>query len=219
MRRMPGGVVALVVGAGVFALSSSSAAAQGLADYDYDNLRLRGVGAEAFYVSANGVDETIGFGARIDLGFLGPRIRLVPRFAFWDSELEQVELDSLATRLEDLVAEQNPGQPRPVIDLGAVDRDALIFGTDLHWLPVVDEPLRPYLGVGAEVYVLSGSGDAIDGTFVDDGLDLVTAGGSGVAGLEYGFRGGLTLYGELRGSLVADVRSVALTAGVAYLTP
>lgn len=212
-------VWAMALGAGISLLSSSPVRGQGLADYDYENLRLRGVGGEIFYVNANGLDATVGFGVRLDLGFLGPKIRMVPRFAFWNTELEQAELDSLATKLEDLVQEQNPGQPRPQIDLGTVDRDAIIFGTDLHWLPVVADPLRPYLGVGGEIYILNGSGEAIDGTFVESGLDLLTAGVSGVAGLEFGLQGGLTLYGEVRGSLVADVRNVALTAGVAYLTP
>ncbi len=205
--------------AAILSLGAAPAVAQGLAEYDYENLRLRGVGGELFYVSPNDADATVGFGARLDLGFLGPRIRVVPRFAFWNSELQEAELDSLATRLEDLVEEQNPGQPRPTIDLGTVDREAVIFGTDLHWLPLVEQPVRPYLGVGAELYVLNGAGEAIEGTFVEDGLDLITAGISGVGGLEFDLRRGIALYGEVRGSLVADVSSVALTVGVAYFAP
>lgn len=203
----------------MLALGAAQAAGQGLADYDYENLRLRGVGGEVFWVSPNDVDPTVGVGARLDLGFLGPKIRVVPRFAYWDSELEAAELDSLATRLEDLVELQNPDQPRPEIDLGSVDRDALIFGSDLHWLPLVDDPVRPYIGVGAEVYVLSGAGEAIEGTFVEDGLDLVTAGVSAVGGLEFELRDALTLYAELRGSLVADASSVGLAVGIAYIRP
>lgn len=211
------GVVAGVVA--MLALGAAEAAGQGLAEYDYDNLRLRGVGGEVFWVSPNNVDPTVGIGARLDLGFLGPKIRVVPRFAFWDSELRDAELDSLATRLEDLVELQNPDQPRPEIDLGTVDRDALIFGSDLHWLPLVDDPVRPYVGVGAEVYVLSGEGEAIEGTFVEDGLDLITAGVSAVGGLELQLRDALTLYTELRGSVVADASSIGLTVGIAYLRP
>lgn len=209
------GVTACVVA--MLAVGAVEAAGQGLAEYDYDNLRLRGVGGEVFWVSPNDVDPTVGIGARLDLGFLGPKIRVVPRFAFWDSELREAELDSLATRLEDLVELQNPDQPRPDIDLGSVDRDALIFGGDLHWLPLVDDPVRPYVGVGGEVYVLNGDGEAIEGTFVEDGLDLITAGVSAVGGLEFQLRDALTLYAELRGSLVADASSVGLAVGIAYL--
>lgn len=207
------------VGGAALLLVGSRAEGQRLEEYDYENLRLRGVGVELFYVSPNDVDATLGVGARLDLGFLGPKIRVAPRFAFWDSEVEEAELDSLATRLADLVQRQNPDQPRPEIDLGRVDRDAIIFGTDLHWLPLVDDPVRPYLGVGGEIYILDGSGEAIEGTFVEDALDLLTAGVSGVVGLEIDLERGFTLYGELRGSLVADVRNVALTAGIAYIRP
>lgn len=208
-----------VAAAAALALGAGPAFGQGLADYDYENLRLRGVGVEIFYVSPSDLESTLGFGARLDLGFLGPRVRVAPRFAYWDSDVEEAELDRLAGRLEDLVQEQNPGQPRPEIDLGSVERDALVFGTDLHWLPMVEEPVRPYLGLGAEVYVLDGEGEAIEGTFVEDALDLVTAGASALAGIEVDVQRGITLYGEVRGALVADVRNVSLTAGVAYLTP
>lgn len=221
MRQRGSGkrVGAVAAAAAALALGAAPAVGQGLADYDYENLRLRGAGVEIFYVSPNDLESTLGFGARLDLGFLGPRVRVVPRFAYWDSDVEEAELDRLADQMADLVAEQNPGQPRPEIDLGSVERDALIFGTDLHWLPLVDERLRPYLGLGAEVYVLDGEGEAIEGTFVEDALDLITAGGSALAGVEVDLQRGITLYGELRGGLVADVRNVSLTAGVAYLTP
>lgn len=216
-RRAGTAAWAMAVGTAILLLATP---AEGqLAEYDYTNLRLRGVGAEIFYVSPHGLDETLGFGARIDLGYLGPKVRVVPRFAFWGSEVTGGELETLATRLEDLVVEQNPGQPRPDIDLGTVERDALIFGTDLHWLPTAEDDVRPYLGLGAEVYVLDGSGAAIEGTFIEDGLDLLTAGASAVAGLEFDLQRGFTVFGELRGTLVADVRNVALTAGVAYIAP
>lgn len=217
--RVEGRAAAAAVAVAASVLVTGPAVGQRLADYDYENLRLRGAGVELFYVSPKDLDATVGFGARLDLGFLGPHVRVVPRFAYWNSDVEGAELDRLADRLADLVQEQNPGQPRPEIDLGSVERDALIFGTDLHWLPLVREPVRPYLGLGAEVYVLDGEGEAIEDTFVEDALDLVTAGASAVVGLEIDLRRAITLYGEVRGSLVADVRNVAVTAGVAYLVP
>lgn len=190
-----------------------------MADYDYDNLRLRGVGVGLLFVSPHDLDETVGLEVRLDLGFLGPHLRVMPRFAFWNSELEDGEVRRLQTKLEDLVARQNPGQPRPDIDLGDVDQDALIFGADLHWMPLVTGTVRPYLGVGSEIYILDGGGEAIEDTFIEDRLDLLTAGVSAVVGLEVQLRRSLALYGDIRGSLVADVRNVALTAGVALIRP
>lgn len=200
-------------------LSVGTLQGQRLEQYDYENLRLRGVGAEVFLVNPKDLDTTLGVGVRLDLGFLGPKVRVAPRIAFWDTELTQETVNRLETKLADLIQEQNPGQPRPVVDLGSIDQEAFIIGSDLHWLPLVDDPVRPYLGVGGEIYFLNGSGAAIEDTFVEDRLDLITAGVSGVAGVEFQLRGGLALYGEVRGTLVADVRNVALTVGVGYIAP
>ncbi|MFQ5689763.1 MAG: hypothetical protein ACE5HQ_05775 [Gemmatimonadota bacterium] len=191
---------------------------QGLADYDYANLGFRGIGIEAFVISPNDVETTAGIGARLNLGYLGPHVRVMPRFAYWDSQLQQDEVDKLATRLEDLIEGQ--GQARPSVDLSTIDRSAVILGTDVQWLPVVTGRFRPYLGVGSEVYFLNGSGDAINGTFVEDALDLFTAGISGVLGLEFDVNSnGISVYLEGRGALAADVNSGGFTGGVAFTTP
>ncbi len=191
---------------------------QRLEEYDYANLRVRGAGVELFLVAPSDHDATIGVGGRLDLGFLGPNVRMMPRVAYWSSELTRAEVQRLESRLETLVEEQNPGQ-QVELNLGSIDRSALIFGTDFHWLPMVEGTTRPYLGLGAEFYILNGSGEAIEETFVEDGLDLLTAGASAVAGLEYELENRITLFGDLRGTLVADVGSFTFTLGVAYITP
>ncbi len=206
-------IIALAVLAGPAVLQGQS-----LDQYDYENLRLRGGGAELFVVYPNNVKSTIGVGGRIDLGFLGPKVRTMIRGAYWSSELKESETARFEGRLEELVEEQNPGSSVS-IDLGKIDRSALIFGLDLQWMPLPAERVRPYIGIGAEVYFLNGSGAAIDGTFVEEALDLLTAGVSGVGGLEVEIGGGFAVYGDVRGALAADVRSLALTAGLAYITP
>lgn len=199
----------------VGAFAASPAQGQNLEEYDYDNLWLRGASGEVFLVFPNNVKETIGFGARLDFGFLGPNVRLQTRFAYWDSRLKDEEVRRFEDRVEELVIEQGGEIPEEGLDLGRIDRNALLFGGDLHWMPIVDGMVRPYLGLGAELYFLNGSGDAIDDTFVEESLDLFTAGVSAVAGLEFGL-GDLTLYGDVRGALVADVSSIALTIGLGY---
>jgi hypothetical protein len=198
------------------ALAASPARGQNLEEYDYANLWLRGVTGEVFLVFPHNVEETIGFGARVDFGFLGPHVRLQARAAYWDSRLKTAEVRRFEDRVGELVIEQGGEIPEAGLDLGQIDRSALLFGADLHWMPTVSGLVRPYLGIGTELYFLSGSGDAIDDTFVEDGLDLLTAGVSGVAGLEFSLNA-LTLYGDVRGALVADVRNVALTIGLGYI--
>lgn len=203
-------VVALAVG-----VDTGDAVAQGLADYDYANLGLRGVAGEIFFVDPSDVEATVGFGGRLDMGFLGPHVRTQLRIAFWDSELAQSEITRFETRIADLVESQNG--VRPTIDLGVIDRDAVIIGGDFHWMPTPENRIRPYLGFGTELYILSGSGEAIDDTFVDDALDLLTAGISAVGGLEFDLGSIFTVYGEARGSLAADIRSVSITGGIALI--
>lgn len=200
----------------VAAFAASSVQGQGLEEYDYDNLWLRGATGEIFLVFPHNVEEAIGFGARIDFGFLGPNVRLQARAAYWDSRLKTAEVRRFEDRIEELVLEQGGEIPEGGVDLGEIDRNSLLFGADLHWMPIARGMVRPYLGIGTELYILSGSGNAIEDTFVEDGLDLLTAGVSGVAGLEFSLDA-LTLYGDLRGALVADVRNVALTIGVGYI--
>jgi len=206
---------AIAVVALVLRLDGGEAAAQGLASYDYANLGLRGAAGEIFFIDPNDVDATVGFGGRLDLGFLGPNIRTQVRFAYWNSNLSQSEVTRFENRIADLVEAQS-GE-RPIIDLGVIDRDALIFGADFDWMPAPDARLRPYLGLGTELYILSGSGAAIDGTFVDDSLDLLTAGISALGGLEYDLGGIFTAFGEVRGSLAADIRSVSIAGGIALI--
>ena len=215
----PGRLAPVMVAAAVLCLATLPLSAQRLEDYDYENLRLRGVGGEIFLVAPNDLEAAIGFGGRIDLGFLGPNVRVMPRVAYWSSDLTEEELSRLSTRIESLVEEQNPGVGDVEVSLGDVDRSAFIAGSDLHWLPLITEPVRPYVGFGAELYILNGSGEDIEDTFVEDALDLITAGVSGVAGVEVDVGSGLTVYGDLRGTLVADVGGVAVTAGVGYLVP
>jgi len=191
-------------------LLTGSLHAQGLADYDYANLGFRGIGVEGSYVHPDNTEDTAGFGLRADLGYLGPHVRVVPRFAYWSSDIQASEVKLLESRLEEL-----SGVTSGSIQLGSINRDAVIFGVDVQGV-LPTSLISPYLGVGLDVYVLNGSGPAIDGTFVDDALDLVTAGISGVGGVQVSVNPNLRVYGEVRGTLVTDVSNVALTAGIAY---
>ena len=210
MRKRMGALVLALVGMSV---AKGAAAQEGLAAYDYENLGFRGIIGEAFVVYPNGIKSTVGFGGRVDLGYLGPNVRTQLRGGYWSSELKTAEVEEFATRIADLVEEQNG--VRPTLDLGTIERSSVIAGVDFHWVFAPEAMLRPYLGIGAELYVLNGSGMAIDGTFVEDSLDLLTLGGSAIGGLDFALGSVVSLFGEVRGSLAADIRSVGLHAGLA----
>ena len=210
MRGMRGprstGLVSAVAMAVLF--GASEGAAQNLEEYDYEHLGLQAVGVEVVWANAKDAKGTVGFGVRADLGFLGPYIRVVPRFAYWKADIEDEAVAKFESNLESLC---NP--PDCNIDLGELTRDYWVVGLDLQWtLP--DPALAPYLGAGIDMYVLNDSGPAIQGTFLDGAV--VTAGLSIVGGLELEVGNHLRLYSDVRGTLVTAASNVAVYAGVAY---
>jgi len=200
-----------IVAAAALALTvgmARPAQAQNLEQYDYANLGLRAIGAEVLYVDPSQNDGTVGLGAKIDLGFLGPGIRVVPRFAYWTADVEASSIDELERQLEE-VSELEPGS----VNLGAIDRSAFVFGADVHFIASLPR-VSPYVGVGLDVYALNDDGNAIRGTFLDD--LVVTAGASAVGGLQLAVSPSWSVYGELRGTAVTDASSLGAAFGIYY---
>jgi hypothetical protein len=146
-------------------------AAQGLADYDYDNLSFRGVGLDWGYISPTKVDDTSLWGLRIDLGYLGPAIRVVPSLTFWSSTMRASELNRLATALENLPPLSSRGIDITADDLGIVEWSDLALNLDLHAVWTAPFDVFAYIGAGLGIHALNGRGDAIDDTFIEDLLD------------------------------------------------
>ena len=158
-------------------LCATSAEAQELADYDYEHLGFKALGIDLVYANAKDAKASVGFGLRADLGFLGPYVRVVPRFAFWRADIEDQAVDRFERNLEDFCVPSGDC----TIDLGRLKRSYWVLGLDFQWT-LAELAVAPYLGVGVDAYVLDDSGDAIKGTFLDSAV--VTAGLSAVAGLE-----------------------------------
>ena len=81
-------LAALILGG---AVGSGPLVAQDLADYDYENLSFRGIGLEWGYMVPTRVESTQSMGIRVDLGYLGPGLRIVPGVSYWSSPLEKSE--------------------------------------------------------------------------------------------------------------------------------
>ena len=215
MRRVGFGssVIAGAIAVLVLSASAGRAAAQGLADFDYENLALRGLGVETGYmVRANGVEQTQTYGVRLDLGYLGPGLRIVPSFTYWSSELEANEVDRLETQLMQLIAGATGGTA-PDLQLGRITWSDLVVGVDGHFVWNIPFGFLSLLGGGASAHVLNGGGDAVNGTFVEDLLDTVRAGINVHGGLEYPIGSRARVYGQTRYELVEDVQYLELRAG------
>ena len=210
MRGMCGPRAAGLVSAVAMAvlLGASEGAAQNLEEYDYEHLSLQAIGVDVVWADAKDAKGTVGFGVRADLGFLGPYVRVVPRFVYWNADIEDQAVAKFEKNLEALC-----DPPDCNIELGDLKRDYWVIGMDLQWtLP--DPALAPYLGAGLDLYVLNDTGPAIQGTFLDDAV--VTAGLSIVGGLELDVGNHLRVYSDVRGTLVTSASNLAVFAGVAY---
>jgi hypothetical protein len=201
--------------AGTILLSPLSAFAQGLADFDYEDLTLRGLMVDVGYMSASKVDDTQTFGARLDLGFLGPGVRVTAGFNHWSSELNGREVSELEARLEELIFQQT-GEVSEVF-LGTINWADVALNGDVHFLWSVPFGLLTYAGLGASAHVLRGSGAAIEDTFIDDLLDSVRAGLNGHVGVEVPLHPRFRLVGETRYELLDDLSYLQFRVGGQFM--
>jgi opacity protein-like surface antigen len=188
---------------------------QGLADFDYENLSFRGIGASWGYMWPNRVEPTQSFDLRMDLGYLGPGLRIVPTLGYWSSEFEPGEVRELESRVEDLVLDQS-GEDVSV-DLGTIEWTDVRLGLDAHVVWRIPYGVLTFAGAGASAHLLNGDGAAINGTFVEDLLDSVTAGFNLHAGLEYPVTDRFRVYGQGRYEVLGDLQYVQVRTGLQFM--
>lgn len=210
-RRIPAAGTAVGV---ALALAAAPAWGQGLAEYDYEQLTLRGIGFDVGYMLPDKVENTVQYGMRFDLGYLGPGLRIVPRLGYFSSTMTSGEVFRLERRVAQLVFEQNPLQPLPAVDLGVVDWSAVTLGLDAHFVWRVPFGVLTYLGGGFAAHFQNGDGDAIRGTFVEDLLDSTVAGFNAHAGLEIPLSRLVRIYGDARYEFAGDLRFPAFRSGI-----
>ncbi len=72
--------------------------------------RFRGFGPEWGYIWPSRVEPTQSFGLRMDLGYLGPGLRIVPGITYWKSDFKAGEIRELEDRVASLIVAQT-GEP------------------------------------------------------------------------------------------------------------
>lgn len=200
----------------VAALSAPGAlAGQGLADFDYENLAFRGLGLELGYIWPTRVVSTPTVGVRMDLGYLGPGVRIVPGVTYWTSQMKRAEVRELEQRIEELITRQ--GAPGIPVSLGQINWSDLVLSLDAHVVWRVPGGVLTYAGVGAAAHILNGGGETIADTFIEDLLDTVSAGGNIHAGVELPISGRFRLYGLSRFELVENFQYFELRAGGQFM--
>jgi hypothetical protein len=206
-------LAALALGAG----AAAPLRGQELADFDYENLAFRGLGVEVGYVWPSRVEATPSLGVRMDLGYLGPALRVMPGISYWSSRMSRSEVSELEERVEELVdREAPPGAPPSSVNLGQIDWSDLVLSFDAHVVWRVLGVLT-YAGAGAAAHIMNGGGEAIADTFIEDLLDTVTAGGNLHVGIEYPLSDRFRMYGVTRYEVAEPLQYFELRVGGQFM--
>jgi opacity protein-like surface antigen len=186
--------------------------AQDLADYDYENLTFRGVGFDVGRIWPSNLDPATTFRLRVDLGYLGPGVRIVPSITYWKTTVERGEIARFNEQLEEIGAGTN-------VDLGEIELSDLALQLDAHFVWTTPIDLLLYVGAGAGLHILNGQGRSIDDTFIEDLFDSVMPGVTALGGVEYEILDRVRVYGEGHFTIVSDILNPGLTVGAAVMFP
>ena len=213
--RRARGAFSLSTALSLLSLPPVAAASQELADYDYENLSFEGVMIDAGQIYSSRVESVRSIGGRVDLGLLGPSVRVVFGVTHWSSELVRSEVGELEGRLEEMIAIQTG--TRPEVALGEITWSDVALHGDLHYLWQGPVGSLGYAGTGVSAHLLRGSGAAIDHTFLDDLLDSVRAGANLHTGIELPLHRRLRIVGEGRYEILEDLTYLHLRLGAEFL--
>lgn len=194
--------------------SAPLAAQRPLDRFSYDNLGFYGAWPEIGILSSDRLAGTASYGVRADLGQFAPRLRMLLGVSYFRSDFKSKDIAEFEAALEDVVTD--PTQDF-TIDLGDIRWSDLALELDLQYMltPMTSKYL-PYLGLGAGMHIRNGSGDAINGTFVEDALDMLGAGVSATAGLDVRLGRAFVLNIGGRAVFGSDLQTMGLTVGFGY---
>jgi hypothetical protein len=196
------------------ALPGAALAQRPLDRFSYDNLGFHGFWPEIGILTSDRLKGTVSYGARVDLGQFAPRLRMLLGVSYFRSDFKSKDIAEFEAALEDVVTD--PTQDF-TIDLGNIRWSDIAIELDLQYMltPMTSRYL-PYLGIGAGMHVRNGSGDAINGTFVEDALDMLGAGVSATAGLDVKLGRAFLLSMGGRAVFGSDLQTMGLTVGFGY---
>ena len=192
---------------------SGRLAAQGvLNQFSYDNLRLSGIQLDAGLLGASDLTGATVGGLRIDYGRIAPKVRLLLGLSYFHSRFDQQAINRFERRLDSIV---NPSTPDS-INLGRISLSDIIGDIDFQFVFPQGHGVTAYLGTGISIHARNGSGAAINGTFMEDALDVITAGLNGTMGFEFNLSHAWRFTVDGRGMLSSGLRSVSLRTGIMY---
>jgi len=216
--RLSGWAVRTAVGLAVFLTVQppNRLTAQGvLNQFSYDNLRLSGIQADVGLLGASELTGSTVGGLRVDYGRIAPHVRLLLGLSYFHSQFDQASRTRFERRLDSIV---NPGTTDN-INLGRIALSDIIGDIDFQLVFPQGNGITAYLGTGISIHARNGSGAAINGTFVEDALDVITAGLNGTMGFEFNLSRACRFTVDGRGVLSSGLKTVSLRTGIMFRLP
>jgi len=186
--------------------------AQGLlSQFSYDNLKPSALQLDVGPLGGNNIRGAFTGGMRLDYGLIAPHVRVLLGVSYFKADFSSTARARFERQLDSVV---NPGR-KDTINLGPMTWSDVTGDVDLQYVLPQGRAVTVYMGIGLGAHFRHGSGAAINGTFVQDALNEITAGLNGTLGTEFGAkRWRFTL--DARGVLSSGLSTVSLRTGVMY---
>jgi len=180
--------------------------------FSYENLKPSALQIDLGPLGGNNVRGTLTGGVRLDYGFIAPRVRVLLGLSYFRADFSSAARTRFEQRIKSVV--KDPSQD-DIISLGRMTWSDVTGDLDLQYVLPQGHAVTTYLGVGVGVHIRHGGGSAINGTFVQDALNEITAGLNATLGTEIGAkRWRVTL--DARGVLSSGLSTVSLRMGAMY---
>jgi hypothetical protein len=213
MERWNDGKRAALIVLRLSIIPSFHLSAQGvLNQFSYDDLRVSGIQLDIGLLGASDLTGSTVGGLRVDYGRIAPKVRLMVGLSYFRSQFDQQARDRFEQRLDSLV---NPSTPDN-IDVGRISLGDVIGDVDFQFVFPQGRGITAYIGTGISVHVRNGSGAAINGTFMEDALDVITAGLNGTMGFEFNLAPAWRFTLDGRGMVSSGLNTVSVRTGIMY---
>lgn len=198
-------------------LPTAQLSAQGvLNEFSYENLRLSGIQLDVGVLGANQLTGATVGGLRLDFGRIAPRVRLLLGLSYFKSEFDQESRTKFEQAIDSIVIDPSGDD---TINVGRIALGDFVGDIDFQYVFPQGHGITAYVGTGLSIHLRNGSGSTINGTFVEDALDVVTAGLNGTIGFEFNLTRAIRFTLEGRGVLSSGLQTASLRTGLMYRLP
>ncbi|HMJ57794.1 MAG TPA: hypothetical protein VK467_01580 [Gemmatimonadales bacterium] len=181
--------------------------------FSYDNLRFSGIQIDAGPLGSSELTGTIAAGLRIDYGMIAPHVRVLLGLSYFRSQFDNQARARFEQRIRQFVIDPAGDD---TIRVGRIFWSDLTADLDFQYAIPQGRGIMTYIGVGGSVHLRNGSGGFIQGTFVEDALDEVSAGFNMSVGAEFALSKAWRFTVDGRGVVSSGLSTVSLRSGFMY---